>query len=153
MCIWTECAAFFTQTHTYRTGCPWVWPHPVCFHLLLILPWDQTEKVNISGHLPSRAENVRDDLLSCFIFSAWYNRRCENMLSVLSEAPAISCMWCANGSQTHSGGSVLHWRSASAHFTFANSAQAKLKTFLHEWENTARDYLQVATFKGPARKF
>lgn len=69
---------FFSQTHTHRTGCPWVSLHPVCFPLLAILPWDTTEKVKISGHLSSRAENAWDDLLSCFIFSAWYKRCCEN---------------------------------------------------------------------------
>lgn len=77
---WADCAAFFffSQTHTHRTGCPWVSLHPVRFPLLAIPPWEATEKVNISWNLSSRAENVQDDLLNCFIFSAWYKQSCEN---------------------------------------------------------------------------
>lgn len=70
--------SIFSIRHTHRTGCPWVSLHPVRFPLLVIPPWETTEKVKISGHLSSRAENVQDDLLSCFIFGAWYKRRCEN---------------------------------------------------------------------------
>lgn len=50
---WLRSAAFMIAFDT-------IWPS-----CSVLLPWD------VWG-------NARDDLLSCFIFGAWYNRHCEN---------------------------------------------------------------------------
>lgn len=47
-----------------------------------------------------------------FYFRCLVQEALWKQLSVQSETPATSCMRCANGSQTHSRGSFLHWRSA-----------------------------------------
>lgn len=64
-----------------------------------------------------------------FYFQCLVQKALWKQLSEQSETPATSCMWCANGSQTRSRGSSLHWRSAWAYFTLPYNAQAKSKTF------------------------
>lgn len=82
-----------------------------------------------------------------FYFQCLVQQALWKQLSVQSETPATSCMWCANGSQT---------RSSEAFFTGAQPELISLslmvlrQRFLYVRQKTARDYLQVATFKRPS---
>lgn len=145
--MWTDCAAFFhTDTHL---------PHRLSLSLTASCVFSSAADSSLrhngeSEHFGTPLQSCRECarwFVELFYFQCLVQQALWKQLSVQSETPATSCMWCANGSQT---------RSSEAFFTGAQPELISLslmvlrQRFLYVRQKTARDYLQVATFKRPS---
>lgn len=140
------CCFFHTDTHL---------PHRLSLSLTASCVFSSAADSSLRDN--GESEHFGTPLQSCrecarwfvelFYFQCLVQQALWKQLSVQSETPATSCMWCANGSQT---------RSSEAFFTGAQPELISLslmvlrQRFLYVRQKTARDYLQVATFKRPS---